>query len=357
MDLNYLVNQKVMHRDGYELLIVQVVAAKKLDEVSIVFDNGKTFRLMASVSNGVIKFKDEKVQKEVLATIDEFNNKKVQIKQQNEENEKIARETNRKKAEEEAKKNPPIHKRRTGNPYIRKDDQNIAYKATYCDGDGEWFTKPCSLACRERNCSKNARAEFCKTNSVCKRFMDGLATEDDVQRHYQSIFLCYESRLLLDYKIYAGFDRYGKPFNWKLSDKRLVILTTIKPGCAEVDRVIFGVMLVEHSYPLDGEKEAYATTYPDCRIALSEEEAEKMKYWDYSLGDKGSRPIQWTEKLWRYQPDAVCARILKDIVEVVALRNDPAQTKYAQVFLDKFLDMIKMDEEDIPAKGGARLKN
>lgn len=355
MDLSILINQKVLHKDGTELIVAKVIESKRLDEVSIVFEGGKTFRLMTCVEKGIITFKDPKIQQQVLDAIDEHNGVKAQIKIQNEENEKIAREVNRKKAEEEAKKNPPLHKRRTGNEYIRKDNQNVAYKATYCDGNGNWFTKPCSLECRERNCSKNARAEFCKTNSLCKRYIDGQATEQDIQNNYSTGFLCYECRLLVDYKVYAGLDYTGKPFNWRLNDNRLVVLTTIKPGCAEVDRVIFGIMLVDKSYPKDGDKEAYATTYPDCRLSLTEEEAEEMKYWDYSKGDKGNRPIQWTERLWRCQPDSVCARILKDMVDVIAKRNNKEQLDYAQKFLNKFLEMIKMDEDEIPEKDGARL--
>ena len=43
--------------------------------------------------------------------------------------------------------------------------------------------------------------------------------------------------------------------------------------------------MINHSYDKDDE-EASATSYPDCRIALSEEEADQMKYWDYAPGEQ-----------------------------------------------------------------------
>lgn len=185
--------------------------------------------------------------------------------------------------------------------------------------------------------------------------MDGLVSENEIRNAYNVSFLCYESKLLLDYKIYAGRDDDGTVRGWSLDSDRLVILTTVKPHEPEEERVIFGVFLINHSYEKDDE-EASATSYPECRLSLSKEESEQMKYWDYAPGEGINNLIQWKEGLLRYQTDEMCATVLRDFVKVIEKRNDPQQTEYARNFLKIFLQKIGLEEEDIPEKQGARIK-
>ena len=347
-----LLNQKVVFTASKEEAVVTQVEGQKIDEMKISLDNGKKYILKLVIVNKVISFKDEAVQKSVLDEINNHNIAQEKIEEIRKEATRVAIQNNIQKAKEQEKARKYNSKEK-----VRKDEKNAAYKATYCDGNGSWFTAPCSAKCRHRNCSKYSGGVFCRTESTCKEVEDSRKDESAINEAFNNTFLCYESRILTDYKIYAGRDGSGKLRGWRLDKDRLVVLTTIKPGREEKDRIIFGAFLVEHSYEKTLEEEASVTSYPDCRIALSEEEAEQMKYWEYKPGEKGNNPVQWKEGLTRFISDAVCATILRDLVKVVEKRNDPAQTEYAKAFLNKFLKLLQMEENEIPEKAGALAKN
>ena len=354
-----LLNQKMIY-NGETLVIVDAYNLNDINDLMVTFDNGKTFKLSLPFTNGKIKFVDEALQ-------NRFNdelNKKADASKEREQ--KI--DANMQHAVKRAKKEaeilaslPPSKKRRIGGkqkPYVRKTRHNIAYKATYCDGNGDWFKAPCSEECRKYNCAKTTRATFCRKGSVCREVLDGKKPESAILESLRTNLLCYESRLLLDFTVSAGRkEKDNTPFNWNLRNDTLVVFTTIPMNGKEKDRIICGAMLVKHSYPKDGDKEAYATSYEDCRIALTQKEAEELKYWEYAPGEGSHKNlIQWNEKLWRFQEDITCATILKDIVAVIEKRNDPEQTAYARAFLDKYLQKIGKQLNEIPNKQGVLAK-
>lgn len=354
-------DQKVFNvRDEEELTIKDVENPDKIRELKIKFETGKSFILYLAFKNGIIQFKNKELEKEISNEIKQYDLEQEKLEAEQAEINKSAMEVAIKRAEAEAQKRATLPRRGRNSVHrteSRIDKKNIAYKATYCDGNGNWFTSPCSENCREHNCLRSSRAEFCKTNSLCKKVMDGLASENDILNAWKTNFLCYESKLFVDYTIYAGRHNDNRPINWKLDNDRLVILTTVFPGDDERERVIFGAMLINRSIKKDGDKESCATSYPECRIALTPEEAKTMKYWDYAPGEGGNKNlIQWNEKLWRYQTDATCATVLKDLVEVIDKRNNKQESLYAHNFLTKFLELIHMNENDVPEKSGAATK-
>ena len=355
MDFKELLLNKdvVLTNSGVKLKIVEIREVKNIKELKIVFNNGEAYSLYVAVKNNAISFADKNIQKELIEEISNFDSKQAELAQQIEEVRRTAITEAKKRAEIEARERKQSGQGKGTDQYVRKDRKNVAYKATYCDGNGRWFGAPCSHACRSINCAKNG-GRFCSTNSVCKAVIDGRANEKEVMDAFDSKLLCYESRMLLDYKIYAGRDDDGTVRGWSLDNDRLVILTTVKPGQLEEDRVIFGAFLINHSYDKNDE-EASATSYPECRIALTQEEADEMKYWDYAPGEGADNLIQWKEGLLRYQTDEVCATVLKDLVRIIKKRGKPEQTQYAQNFLNIFLSKIKKKESDIPEKSGARI--
>ena len=349
--MNYkekLFNQKIiLNKENTILGIVEVSDANNIGELKVTLSNNKTYLLLVALPNGALMFVDNDIQNQLLDEISKYNLRQIELEQQNKEAKRLAAIEAWKKEEAEKLSKKKI---------IRKDRKNVAYKATYCDGGGHWFKAPCSVACRNANCSKFGGGRFCSTNSVCRKVIDKLATVEEIYGAFNNNMLCYESRILLDFKIYAGRDDDGSLRGWSLDNDRLVILTTVKPGQSEKDRVIFGAFLINHSYDKDDE-EACATSYPDCRLSLTEEESECMKYWDYAPGEGDNNLIQWKEGLLRYQADLMCATVLKDLVKIVEKRNNPQETQNAKQFLNKFLEIIKIPEDKIPEKSGARIHN
>ena len=356
-----LLGQKILKvSDNTSLTIVGVGNEKTIDDATIELDNGRSIKLFVAIKNGAFQFADPKIQKEVIAEIENFqkseSNKKAQQAQIEKEALAVAKE-NAKKEEVVIAKTKSPRGNRTARQNVRRDRRNIAYKATYCDGNGNWFAAPCSAETRNFNCNETTRARFCRTNSICKEVENGDKSEAEIMNAYGTNFLCYECKLLREFTIYAGRKGNGALIGWKLESDRIAILTTIFPYQDEEDRVIFGAILINRSYDKDEDREAYATSFPEYRIALTPEEAKTMKYWEYAPGEGANKNlIQWNEQLWRYQNDSTCATILKDLVAVIAKRGNEAETQAAQAFLDKFLGLIKMNEDDIPAKAGALIK-
>lgn len=338
---------------GKEVRIVrtnEVVAIKDILEenpTKTLFSNGKVFHLFAAFKNGAIEFLDKELAKELTLEIKATEAKEAQKEEEDELARQKATEAavaRAAKIDEFLAKNPKKgpRTRRVIDPLARVDEKNIAYKATYCDGNGDWFKAPCSRACRQINCEEADRSFFCRTDSICKQVVEGNEPESAIQERYQSGFLCYECNLLNGFIIYAGrTNGTNLPKNWNLEDDRLVVLTTRKYDVPEDERIIFGVMLVDKSHKQEGNNEAYATSYPDCRLALTEDEAKNLKFWDYAprVGENKNRAV-WGCGLWRYLTDQVSANILKAVVEIIDKRNNPAQSAYAHAFLDKFLEKI-----------------
>ncbi len=355
MDFQKLINQKVTLKDGSESLIIDVTLTNKIEDVFISLDNGKKLKLQFVLEKEIISFADKDIQKELMDLINSHNEKEeAKASEVLAINQSVIKD-NKQKAIEELKDKAvhPTYHRTKQYPNTIK-GSNVAYKATYCDGNGDWFKAPCSDNCRRNNCSYRG-GFFCKTNSVCKEVLDGKRNESDIQKEYSDGFLCYESRLLVDYTIYAGRTGDNEPKGWSLGSKKLVVLTTVKPFFDEIDRVIFGAFLVEKAFDKTPEKEASAVAYPEYRIALTEKESELMKYWDYAPGDNGGKPIQWTENLIRKRTDDECATILKDLVEIIKKRNNEEESAKAEAFLNKYLELIHRDIKDIKPKNGARI--
>ncbi len=356
MDFQRLINQKIILKDGSKSIIEDVTPTNKIDDVFISLDNGKKLKLRFVLEKEIIRFADKDIQNELLSLINVHLEQEATKNSEIEEAYQSAVASNKQKAINELKDKVvhPTYHRTKQYPNVIKGN-NVAYKATYCDGNGDWFKAPCSINCRRYNCSSYG-GFFCKTNSLCKEVLDGKKDESIIQDQYSSGFLCYESRLLIDYTIYAGRTGHDEPKGWSLGSKKLVVLTTIKPGYGEIDRVIFGAFLVERAFDKTLEKEAHAVAYQEYRIALTEEESEQMKYWDYAPGDNGARPIQWTENLTRKRTDDECASILYDLVNIIKNRNNKEESAKAEAFLNKYLELIHRTVEDIKPKNGARLQ-
>ncbi len=239
---------------------------------------------------------------------------------------------------------------------------NGVYKANFCDGNisgkfnncDNWYKAPCSKKCMEKN-AKHGGPNCSKR--ICSKYVNGTATEKDIKELEKNKELCYESHIFTDYEISAGYSgEYPDitPNGWSLEDDRVVLLTTREPGKREEERIIFGVFMVDKVYPMEAKKPARATSYPECRIALTYDEAKHFKYWEYS-GPNKDGSIGWQERLLRYQTDNVCARVLIDIVELMKKTRTPNEVAYAEAFLNKYLKMIGKPANQIPQKNGALL--
>lgn len=309
--------------------------------------------------DGFLKFKDAKLQTEVEALIAE--KKEADTRKAAQEREaKLRAMEEAKKAEEERitaekrKANPTTYDRHA-------DENNLAFKCNFCNGgcsaDCLGFKGVCSDEQIKYNIEKKKRAWCSNNDSPCKKYLDGTITRaelDDLNEN--GTFVCYESRMLLDWKAEAGddLDENGVHKARRItgaSKDSLAVLTTELPTIPNgKDRVIFGVFITGIVDEGDDIKAGYVKAKGDYHIELTTAEAKKMKFWNYYKNPNSPEKIQCGTGLYRYMTDSACARILADIVDI---KSYPAQKAHAQKVLEHYCALKGIDINNIPEADGA----
>ena len=336
MKLIEKIGSAVINKRGEEGVIVAVD-----DYIKVNFGERTAKYALDAFLQGILVFVDQENQKEVAVAIEQ---KRIQDRER-EEQERIQKE----KAD--------LLRQREKNP-----NDNMVFRSQICDGGTEdcsnWFKGPCSCSLRKYHIH-DPHQTFCNRGSVCKRCSEGALPESAIEEAYRGEGLCYESKILLDHVIKAGWDidkvtgKMIAPRSWRLKDDHLAILMTVEPGKKQSEAIIYSVFLTSETTQADALNEGSTKAAPGCFIDLTIQEARQMQLWKYMPAVEGKDPTKWGSGLFRYVSDGVAARILADIVEIVKKRNDPDQTAHAEAFLQKFLSSFGSDVDHIPPRNGA----
>ena len=91
-----------------------------------------------------------------------------------------------------------------------------------------------------------------------------------------------------------------------------------------MQRNIFGVFIVVRTDEGDDLTEGKVFAHEKYRIALSDEETEKMCFWNYYKNNSEKAPYQWGTGLFRYLKDSAAVHILRDIANLKKGTSDEA---------------------------------
>lgn len=177
----------------------------------------------------------------------------------------------------------------------------------------------------------------------------------------QSVFWCEpeeEEKVFEDWKIFIGEIKSGKK---KGEPRRLArmnqnsgcLLTRRKDDASEKDRHIIGVFMVEEGFNGKSCEDGYIPAHPEYRLRLSEEESEKMLFWNYYVNKKSPETMIWNSGRQRYFDNVWMAQILRDIV---SLREEPKEKEKAQVFFQYFCKINRINIEKLPEANGALMR-
>lgn len=244
----------------------------------------------------------------------------------------------------------------------RRDKYNLAFKCTYCNGGCSNSCHGFKGVCSDEVIKYNIENGFNRCSnghqSPCyKRYINEISREEleECYNHNDGQPLCYESRLLIDWKSGAGRDQQTQePRRITNSlQNSLAVLTTQVPN--ENDRIIFGVYIGDYIYEGDDEEPGYIKSRNEkYRILLTPEEAKKMNFWKYYKNQNAQDPdtnVSWGTGLFRYLKDTTCARILKDIVSLKE-ETSPEEALKAQKILEFYCDVKNIDINNIPNAEG-----
>lgn len=203
--------------------------------------------------------------------------------------------------------------------------ENIAFKITYCDGgeteENYGFRGPCSKECRLFN-QKHGRAWCSNDENLCCQLSNYTITKEEFDRGSKDM-LCYESKMLIDWKAYAGYDNAKNPPRprrfVKLCHTGIALLTTVPKG--EDDRYIFGLFKIAKHFEGNETQEGYVEADPRYRIEFTKEESRQMRFWDF-YSNKQSEKERWGTGLFRYLSNEQVLAVLKKALQVKEGKED-----------------------------------
>lgn len=136
----------------------------------------------------------------------------------------------------------------------------------------------------------------------------------------------------------------------RLAPNSAALLTVRHSDQPETERQILGLYMINEMFSPADNEDGMVPAHEEFRIELTEQEAEKMLFWNYYLNTNYPHRTTWNSGKYRYFDNDWTARILKDII---ALRTDEEQIKEANSFLEYFCEMNAIDIDNIPEANGA----
>ena len=238
----------------------------------------------------------------------------------------------------------------------KPEGSNLAFKCNRCDGgrseDCVGFRGVCSDQMIFYNIGR-AQHVWCGGNSRCRQYYDRKITRKQLDE--ESDFICYEARMLLDWKCQAGSVETGID-SGKLKTLRnvregsLAVMTTRDPDTADYSRYIFGVFLIDEYFEGDQEECGYVAGHSKWRIELKPDEARQVLFWNYYVNKNAPEKMVFGSGLFRYLSDVKAAQILRDIVRV---KQDAEEKAFAEEFYNHFCGLTGIDGDSLPEPRGA----
>ena len=310
-----MLNRKVIHKTLGEGTIVKF----ENNIATVEFSSKTTNFRYPDIFAQFLRFADEDLQKDVEVLANEAIDRKAEEERKKAEAKaaEIHLRYQRTLAEENKK-----HKLSAAE-LKHKEEGNLAFKANFCDGGCSesciGFKGVCSPEQIRYNIEKEKRAWCSNEGSPCGRYYRGEITYEELLAIHKANFVCYESRMLTEWKAEAGdnLDENGVHKARRITNAKqngLAVLTTVFPNTTE--RVIFGVFITGVVDEGDALAAGYVKADPEYTIELTPDEAKQLRFWDYYKNANNPDSTQWGTGLYRYLSNDVCVKILNKIIEV-----------------------------------------
>ncbi|GAB3798995.1 malate synthase [Virgibacillus kimchii] len=157
-----------------------------------------------------------------------------------------------------------------------------------------------------------------------------------------------------EWRVSTGKIQSGKNAGEPNSPARLrlnsaALLTAKAPDQPETERQILGLYMVNEMFTGQLGDDGMIPAHTEFKIKLTDQEAEKMLFWNYYINKAYPHRKTWKSGKYRYFDNVWTAQILKDII---ALKTDEAEIKAAESFLEYFCKMNAIDVANIPEADG-----
>ena len=158
-----------------------------------------------------------------------------------------------------------------------------------------------------------------------------------------------------DWQVFTGEVQSGKNKGEpnrvaRLRPNSAGLLTVRKSDQPETERQILGLYMVNETFSGSLGEDGMVPSHSDYRIELTDQEAEKMLFWNYYINKNYPERTSWNSGKYRYFDNVWTAQILKDIM---AIKTDEAEIKKVEEFLVHFCQVNALDINNIPTADGA----
>ncbi len=213
---------------------------------------------------------------------------------------------------------------------------HIAFKCAYNDNKGPieapviGYMGPCSKPTTVYNVKKGApwcSLPECPCNGYVYRGEDRGASP------------CYECRMLVEWKAYAGFD-HDSPDSWTprriigTRPGKIAFLTTRYPGTGESERFIFAAFRIGEVVQYDPDKSGWVKADDVLKVALAPDEL--IYFWNHYRNRNRPDYLGWGSGRFRYLDAVQAAGAMKAMVE--AIKDDGRKAIAARIGESAFED-------------------
>lgn len=178
----------------------------------------------------------------------------------------------------------------------------------------------------------------------------------------QAVFWCQEEDIeetFADWRVYAGVIKSGakkgepnRPI--RMHQNSACLLTKRSTEESEDQRKIIGMYMVHETFSGNQCEDGYIPAHSIYKIRLTEEESEKMLFWNYYINKRYPQNTTWNTGIYRYFENICMAQILSDIVY---LKAEDQEKEMAQNFYKHFCKMNNIAENQIPQASGVLKQN
>lgn len=146
----------------------------------------------------------------------------------------------------------------------------------------------------------------------------------------------------------------GKPNKLvRLHQNSACIITQREAGTAEKLRRIVGLFMVDEKFIGKLCEDGLIPAHSKYRLRLSEEEAQKLPFWNYYVNERYPQNMTWNSGRHRYFENIWLAQVLKDLI---SMKQDSEEKALLEEFFEYFCDMNRIEEDEIPKPNGSLVR-
>jgi len=196
-----------------------------------------------------------------------------------------------------------------------------------------------------------------------KRFLEREKLMKNLKIHpsSQAAFWCdgqEQNMAFAEWRVFTGITKSGNNQGLpnrptRMHQNSACLLTARDSGILEKDRCIIGVYMVNETFIGKLCEDGYIPAHSEYKLRLSEQESEKMLFWNYYANERYPQNMTWNSGKYRYFDNAWMAQILRDII---SLKGEQKERQLAQNFFEHFCQMNKIREEELPKPNGTLMR-